>query len=240
MRARASTAVGHRWSLRTWRPRRSSSWPPRRSTGRRVLLARGRVVAVRRADIPGNGPAAAILRLAGDVGLRACRQGPRAGRRATAQARAHDSPPSESHTALSAAPGVEPVRPRAVAWSHVPLGGLLRQSGPSQCPALRHAVLARRQSRSDRLAGGQPNAGGIGLGCYGERETPGLYRSVAPGVRRSQRARDRRSAPLAAVSRAHPRDWGSQLRSAGRESASPIAAAPTVSPERRPDYRCTG
>ena len=29
---------------------------------RRVLLARGRVLAVRRTDIPGDGPAAAILR----------------------------------------------------------------------------------------------------------------------------------------------------------------------------------
>jgi hypothetical protein len=29
---------------------------------RRVLLARGRVFAVRRADVPGEGPAAAILR----------------------------------------------------------------------------------------------------------------------------------------------------------------------------------
>ena len=36
------------------------------------------------------------------------------------------------------------------------------------------------QSRSDRLAGGQPNADGVGLGWYGERETPGLYRTVAP------------------------------------------------------------
>jgi glutamine amidotransferase len=36
------------------------------------------------------------------------------------------------------------------------------------------------QSRSDRLAGGQPNADGVGLGWYGERETPGLYRSVSP------------------------------------------------------------
>src|SRR4051812_32055887 len=36
------------------------------------------------------------------------------------------------------------------------------------------------QSRSDRLAGGQPNADGVGLGWYGERETPGLYRSIAP------------------------------------------------------------
>ena len=36
------------------------------------------------------------------------------------------------------------------------------------------------QSRSDRLAGGQPNADGVGLGWYGERDTPGLYRSVAP------------------------------------------------------------
>jgi glutamine amidotransferase len=36
------------------------------------------------------------------------------------------------------------------------------------------------QSRSDRLAGGQPNADGVGLGWYGEREEPGLYRSIAP------------------------------------------------------------
>ena len=36
------------------------------------------------------------------------------------------------------------------------------------------------QSRSDRLAGGQPNADGVGLGWYGERESPGLYRSVQP------------------------------------------------------------
>jgi predicted glutamine amidotransferase len=36
------------------------------------------------------------------------------------------------------------------------------------------------QSRSDRLAGGQPNADGVGLGWYGERDEPGLYRSVAP------------------------------------------------------------
>jgi glutamine amidotransferase len=36
------------------------------------------------------------------------------------------------------------------------------------------------QSRSDRLAGRQPNADGVGLGWYGERETPGLYRSVSP------------------------------------------------------------
>jgi glutamine amidotransferase len=36
------------------------------------------------------------------------------------------------------------------------------------------------QSRSDRLAGGQPNADGVGLGWYGERDSPGLYRSVAP------------------------------------------------------------
>ena len=36
------------------------------------------------------------------------------------------------------------------------------------------------QSRRDRLAGGHPNADGVGLGWYGERETPGLYRSTAP------------------------------------------------------------
>lgn len=36
------------------------------------------------------------------------------------------------------------------------------------------------QSRRDRLAGGYPNADGFGLGWYGEREVPGLYRSFAP------------------------------------------------------------
>ena len=36
------------------------------------------------------------------------------------------------------------------------------------------------QSRRDRLAAGQPNADGFGLGWYGDREIPGLYRSVAP------------------------------------------------------------
>jgi predicted glutamine amidotransferase len=36
------------------------------------------------------------------------------------------------------------------------------------------------QSRSDRLAGRKPNADGFGLGWYGDREMPGLYRSVAP------------------------------------------------------------
>ena len=36
------------------------------------------------------------------------------------------------------------------------------------------------QSRRDRLAGGFSNADGFGLGWYGERESPGLYRSVAP------------------------------------------------------------
>jgi predicted glutamine amidotransferase len=36
------------------------------------------------------------------------------------------------------------------------------------------------QSRRDRLAGGHPNADGLGLGWYGEREEPGLYRSVKP------------------------------------------------------------
>ena len=36
------------------------------------------------------------------------------------------------------------------------------------------------QSRQDRLAGGQPNADGFGLGWYGDRDEPGLYRSVAP------------------------------------------------------------
>ena len=36
------------------------------------------------------------------------------------------------------------------------------------------------QSRRDRLAGGYPNADGFGLGWYGKRDVPGLYRSVAP------------------------------------------------------------
>ncbi len=36
------------------------------------------------------------------------------------------------------------------------------------------------QSRRDRLAGGFSNADGFGLGWYGERDSPGLYRSVAP------------------------------------------------------------
>ena len=36
------------------------------------------------------------------------------------------------------------------------------------------------QSRHDRLAGGHPNADGFGLGWYGDREEPGLYRSFSP------------------------------------------------------------
>jgi glutamine amidotransferase len=36
------------------------------------------------------------------------------------------------------------------------------------------------QSRRDRLAGGFPNADGFGLGWYGDRDFPGLYRSIAP------------------------------------------------------------
>ena len=36
------------------------------------------------------------------------------------------------------------------------------------------------QSRKDRLAGGNPNADGLGLGWYGGRDEPGLYRSIAP------------------------------------------------------------
>src|SRR4051794_18064113 len=36
------------------------------------------------------------------------------------------------------------------------------------------------QSRRDRLAGGYPNADGFGLGWYGSRDVPGLYRSVVP------------------------------------------------------------
>ena len=36
------------------------------------------------------------------------------------------------------------------------------------------------QSRGDRMAGGHPNADGLGLGWYGAREEPGLYRSIAP------------------------------------------------------------
>jgi predicted glutamine amidotransferase len=36
------------------------------------------------------------------------------------------------------------------------------------------------QSRRDRLAGGYPNADGFGLGWYGDRDAPGLYRSIQP------------------------------------------------------------
>jgi predicted glutamine amidotransferase len=36
------------------------------------------------------------------------------------------------------------------------------------------------QSRRDRLAGGYPNADGFGLGWYGDRDVPGVYRSIQP------------------------------------------------------------
>jgi predicted glutamine amidotransferase len=36
------------------------------------------------------------------------------------------------------------------------------------------------QSRRDRLAGGYPNADGFGLGWYGARDEPALYRSIVP------------------------------------------------------------
>ncbi len=36
------------------------------------------------------------------------------------------------------------------------------------------------QSRHDRLAGGFPNADGFGLAWYGDRDVPGVYRSIAP------------------------------------------------------------
>src|SRR4051812_38995535 len=36
------------------------------------------------------------------------------------------------------------------------------------------------QSRRDRLAGGFPNADGFGVGWYGGREEPGLYRNILP------------------------------------------------------------
>jgi predicted glutamine amidotransferase len=36
------------------------------------------------------------------------------------------------------------------------------------------------QSRQGRLAGNLPNADGFGLGWYGNRDVPGLYRSIAP------------------------------------------------------------
>jgi predicted glutamine amidotransferase len=36
------------------------------------------------------------------------------------------------------------------------------------------------QSRRDRLAGGYPNADGFGLGWYGDRDEPVLYRSIVP------------------------------------------------------------
>ena len=54
------------------------------------------------------------------------------------------------------------------------------------------------QSRRDRLAGGYPNADGVGLGWYGERETPGLYRSVAPawGDRNLREVASQVSSPL--------------------------------------------
>jgi predicted glutamine amidotransferase len=36
------------------------------------------------------------------------------------------------------------------------------------------------QSRRDRLAGGYPNADGFGLDWYGDRDVPGVYRSIQP------------------------------------------------------------
>src|SRR5687767_2554135 len=36
------------------------------------------------------------------------------------------------------------------------------------------------QSRHDRMAGGHPNADGFGVGWYGNRDEPGLYRSTSP------------------------------------------------------------
>lgn len=36
------------------------------------------------------------------------------------------------------------------------------------------------QSRQGRLTGNLPNADGFGLGWYGDRDSPGLYRSIAP------------------------------------------------------------
>ena len=36
------------------------------------------------------------------------------------------------------------------------------------------------QSRRDRLASGYPNADGFGLGWYGDRDEPALYRSIVP------------------------------------------------------------
>ena len=60
------------------------------------------------------------------------------------------------------------------------------------------------QSRSDRLAGGNPNADGLGLGWYGGRDEPGLYRSVRP----AWGDRNLRELPpdrVAAVPRPHPR-----------------------------------
>ena len=61
------------------------------------------------------------------------------------------------------------------------------------------------QSRSDRLAGGQPNADGVGLGWYGERDDARPLSQRRAGMGRSQPARDRLPGPLAAVPRAHPR-----------------------------------
>ncbi len=54
------------------------------------------------------------------------------------------------------------------------------------------------QSRQGRLAGNLPNADGFGLGWYGDRELPGLYRSVAPawGDRNLRELANQISAPL--------------------------------------------
>ena len=54
------------------------------------------------------------------------------------------------------------------------------------------------QSRRDRLAGGYPNADGFGLGWYGDRDVPGLYRSIQPawGDRNLRELADQIKSPI--------------------------------------------
>ena len=71
--------------------------------------------------------------------------------------------------------------PDRVLWSHVPLGGLLRQSDPPRGAALRHAALARR-AEPPRPAGRRAAERRRLRPRLVRRAgtTPGLYRSVAP------------------------------------------------------------
>ncbi len=60
------------------------------------------------------------------------------------------------------------------------LGRVLRKSIRPEASLNNTKYSLVEQSRRDRLAGGYSNADGFGLGWYGERDVPGLYRSVAP------------------------------------------------------------